>query len=150
MKYVIQLIMAFIGSLGFAGIFNIKKELLFPASLGGILSWAIYLITNIFSANEILCYFVASLSFTFYAEIMAIQKKTPVTLFIVPAAIPLIPGRALYSTMRYAVQGKSELSFQSGIYTFLLAGAISCGILCTMTIWPLFKKFIDSLCKSNN
>lgn len=140
MNYIIQLTMAFIGSFGFAGIFNIKREHILPASFGGFLSWGIYLALEAITKNSVLCYFIASLSFTFYAEIMARKKKTPATLFLVPAAIPLIPGGSLYTTMWYAVQGEKSLCLQQGIHTLLLAGAIACGILCAMTLWSIVEK----------
>ncbi len=48
MKYLIQIITAYIGSLGFALLFNIKKERILYASIGGIITWCIYLISFYF------------------------------------------------------------------------------------------------------
>ena len=150
MNNVIQLIMAFTGSLGFAGIFNIKKYKLLPAAIGGLLSWSIYLMMHIVTDNNALCSFVAAFSFTIYAEIMARLKKTPATLFLVPAGIPLLPGSSLYAAMRYAIQGQQALCLQRGIYTFLLAGAIACGILCAMTLWTILQKIYGTLIFKKN
>lgn len=149
MTELIQLAMAFLGSLGFAGIFNIKRDKLFSAAFGGFLSWGIYLFTGILTTSDALRYFVASFAFTIYAEIMARYKKTPATLFLVPAAIPLIPGGSLYTTMRYAVEGQREACTHQAVYTLILAGSIACGILCAMTVWTvvqgvLRKEFSDS------
>ena len=43
-------------------------------------------------------FFVASVVLTIYAEILARVVKCPATLFLVTAAVPLIPGGSLYNT----------------------------------------------------
>ena len=43
MREIIQLIVSFTGSLGFAALFNIHGKKLWFAALGGCLSWAVYL-----------------------------------------------------------------------------------------------------------
>ncbi len=140
MPYIIQLITAFTGSLGFAGIFHVKKDKLLPAAFGGFLAWGVYLAAGSASSNDPLRFFLASLAFTVYAEIMARLKKTPATIFLVPSAIPLIPGGSLYATMRYALGRQKELCLEQAVYTLSLAAAIACGILCAMTIWTILKK----------
>jgi uncharacterized membrane protein YjjB (DUF3815 family) len=145
MVKIIQLFTAFLGSLAFAGIFNVKPDKLFPAAFGGFLSWGIYLILSDFLWGDALCYFAASFALTIYAEIMARAMKTPTTVFIVPATIPLIPGGSLYTTMRYAVQGLSRFCFHQGIYTAQLAGAIACGIIIAMTFWTILRKILIPL-----
>lgn len=144
MKYAVQLVMAFFGFLGFAGIFNIKQDKLFPAAFGGFLAWAVYLVMGLCSSQDPVRFFVASLIFTVYAEIMARIKKTPATIFLVPAAIPLIPGGSLYKTMWYALKGQRETCIHQAGYTLLLAVAIACGILCAMTIWAILENMTHS------
>jgi uncharacterized membrane protein YjjB (DUF3815 family) len=142
MTELIQLLTAFLGSLAFAGVFNIERNKLFPAAFGGLLSWGIYLLLGNFLPGDALRYLIASFSLTIYAEIMARIMKTPTTLFVVPATIPLIPGGSLYTTMRLAVQGYSALSIQQGIYTAQLAGAIAGGIIVAMAVWAIFQKIL--------
>ena len=43
MREIIQLVVSFTGSLGFAALFNIHGKKLWFAALGGCLSWAVYL-----------------------------------------------------------------------------------------------------------
>lgn len=144
MNYLIQLVTAFLGSLGFAAIFNIKKDKLLPAACGGLLSWSVYLLVDLTVNNDAVSTFAASMAFTVYAEIMARVKKTPATLFLVPATIPLIPGASLYTTMRYAMQGETDACIRQAEYTLLLAIAIACGILCVMTVWRIIQTLTKS------
>jgi uncharacterized membrane protein YjjB (DUF3815 family) len=76
---------------------------------------------------------------------MARIMKTPTTLFVVPATIPLIPGGSLYTTMRLAVQGYSALSMRQGIYTAQLAGAIAGGIIVAMAVWAILQKILGAV-----
>ena len=74
-------------------------------------------------------YFFAAAFVTVYAEIFARIKKTPTTSFLVSGIIPLVPGGALYNTMKYALNS-DWLSFgETAIYTVQLAMAIAAGIM---------------------
>ena len=41
-----QLLTAFIGSLGFSLLFNVRRELLASASFGGMLCWGVYMMAD--------------------------------------------------------------------------------------------------------
>ncbi len=89
---------SFIASTGFGIIFHIKKKYLFWAGLGGALTRACYLIL-LEASEERLIYSILSAMFAaFFAEVMAIKQKTPSTVFLYPAIIPLIPGDLIYNT----------------------------------------------------
>ncbi len=130
----LQLITAFLGSLGFALLYQVSRDKLLWASFGGFLSWLVYLVCKVFSDSDIIRFFFASIIVTFYAEFMARRKKTPATVFLAPGTIPLIPGGSLYQTLAYCLRGAWEQAFLQGLQTILLAVAISGGILMTMTI----------------
>ena len=95
----IQLAAAGIGSLGFALLFNLRGRRLFWASLGGVISWGVYLVVMAFWPHEAGSYLLAALLLTVYAEIMARIQKAPVTVYLVAGTIPLIPGASLYDMM---------------------------------------------------
>ena len=98
--YFIQLSAAFIGSLSFAMFFNVRWGKLLSCAFGGCASWGLYLLLGAVLSNDVTRYFIVSMALTFYAEIMARVKKTPDTVYIICAAIPLIPGGSLYNTMQ--------------------------------------------------
>ena len=122
-------------------LFNVRKDKLLLCSLGGLLAWSVYLAAGCISSSDVVRYFIASIIFTIYAEIMARIKKTPATTFIVSAAIPLIPGGYLYETMQY-VMLKDFASFSSkGLWTLLLAFAIVAGMLVAVTLRDILLFF---------
>lgn len=143
MNQIIQLIAAYLGSLGFAALFNIRGEKLVFASLGGFLAWAAYLGTAEIDNNPYLCGFVASVMLTLYAECMARVHKTPVTVFLVSAAIPLIPGAGLYRAMNCLMKRDWSRFFDESAYTLLFAASMSAGITFTTIIYRMAKRWAD-------
>ena len=137
---ILQLATAFVGSLGFAMLFHVKKERLLLASLGGLLAWGVYLLMGQASDQEVVRYFVASVVLTVYAETLARLVKCPATLFIVTASIPLIPGGSLYRTMQYFMMNDLEAFSLQALTTVLLAVAIAVGMLVPTAIFQLGRR----------
>lgn len=136
----IQLATAFVGSLGFALLFRVKRERLLLASLGGLLAWGVYLLMGLATDQEVVRYFVASVALTVYAEILARLVRCPATLFIVTASIPLIPGGSLYQTMQYFMQNDLEAFSRQALTTVLLAVALAVGMLFPTAIFQLIRR----------
>lgn len=134
MRVVTEILMAFIGSTCFAMLFNVRKDKLFSAGLGGGMAWAFYLFLGLWIESDVARFVLSSAALTLYAEIMARVKKTPATFFVVSAAIPFFPGSKLYYTMEAAMRGDWAGFSSYGTHTLMLAVAIACGILCTMTV----------------
>lgn len=129
MEGVMQCFWAFTGSLAFGVIFNIRGKNNIFAGLGGLFAWVVYLLAGEFSVNMLTQFFAAAIAISFYAEVMAIWRKTPVTVFIVSGMIPLVPGGTIFYTMRELIMGNYTESYQLGIDTIAIAGSIAMGIL---------------------
>lgn len=142
MNYVLQLAAAFSGSMGFALLFQVRRGKLLLASLGGLLAWAVYLALRPVMPQDVPRFFVASVVLTIYAEILARVVKCPATLFLVTAAVPLIPGGSLYNTMRYFVEGDFAASSSQGLNTILLALAIAAGMIVPMSMFQLVRRVL--------
>ena len=127
-KIFIQLITSFFGSLGFSLLFGLQKRHLFLASLGGLLSWGVYLAFISVKSNEFLACLAASIFAMIYSEFMARVRKSPATVFIIPSIIPLVPGSSLYYAMSSAVHGNSEQAKFYGNETIIWVLAIAGGI----------------------
>lgn len=140
----IQLLGAFGGAVGFALLFNVQPRNLFGAGLGGFLGWAAFLFFGLWIQSEVLRFFLASICFTLYSDPLSRLKEVPSAVFLLPSAIPMVPGASLYRSMRYAVD-EQWLSFGSQIfYTLLLAAAIAAGIVYAMTILHTGRKLWEA------
>lgn len=143
MAQFIQLASAFGGALGFACVFNIRGEKAFLAAVGGAIGWGVFLLVqNLFGASDYFCGFAASIMLTVYAEYMARIQKTPVTVFLVSGAIPLVPGAALYRGMKHLMARQLEDFGEQSIYALLFAASMSAGIMVTTIVFRMCLGFI--------
>ena len=130
----LQITAALFGTLAFSMHFNVRGRLLLGCTLGGGVSWGVVALCVALGLGEWTGYFFASLFLTVYAQIMARAQRSPATVFIITAAIPMIPGGSLYNTMRYAMAEDWNLFVAQGIRTVVYAILISAGILCITTL----------------
>ena len=134
MKEIVQLISGMLGSLGFALLFGLRKKYLISASLGGLISWGLYLIGLSFFENIFISCLLASAFCALYSEIVARLQKAPTTLFFITSVVPLIPGSTLYYACSSAVIRDWESAKQYGTITLQYALAIAAG---SCIIWAL-------------
>ncbi len=141
---ILQLITAFIGSLGFAMIFNVRRKFWIPGSLGGLCSWGIYLFCEAWTGTIFMPCLIASAFAAFYAEILARLLKAPATIFFIPSVVPLIPGSTLYYTMSSAVRNDwvsfDHYGFLTIQYALSIAIGISLVLACSMMAGEFRKK----------
>lgn len=140
MEYVIQVLAAFAASAGFALLFHVRREKLLLASFGGMLAWGVYLLAGLVSDQDVARYFLASVALTVYSEVLARVVKCPATVFLVTAAIPLVPGGGLYATMQLFLAGDFAASSARGLNTLLLAVAIALGMLFPTSLFYLLRQ----------
>ena len=136
-KELIQILAGFVGSFGFACLFNIRGRRLLVASLGGLLSWLLFVLLSNFISNDPVNYFIVALLMSFYAEVMARLLKTPTTTFITTSLVPLIPGGSLYYTMASAFESSGSNFLEKAITTLQLASALALGIIVATTVTRL-------------
>ena len=140
MDYVLQLAAAFSGSMGFALLFQVRRGKLLLASLGGLLAWAVYLALGPMIPQDVPRFFIASVVLTIYGEILARVVKCPATLFLVTAAVPLIPAGSLSPTMRYFGAGDFAACPAQGLNPLLLALAIAAGRIVPTSLFQLVRR----------
>ena len=139
MESFIQILTGALGSFGFSILFNLRGRKLLITTLGGLISWAVFLLLEQWLPGEAVRYFLSMTAISVYAEIFARVEKTPTTTFLVPCVIPLIPGSALYYTMNYAVQGNMTQFASRGTYTIAIAGIMAVGILLVSTSVRIYQ-----------
>lgn len=141
MKALIQILMATVGTFGFGILFNIRGKKIFAAALGGTVSWTLFLLLQLIISSEPVNYFIVSLLTAFYCQIAAIKLKTPTTVLITTALVPLIPGGSLYYTMAYAFDTDYTRFIERAVYTLQLASALALGIIVATAIIKVHRKY---------
>ncbi len=125
----VSLSTAFIGSICFAGVFNVSAGKLFAAGMGGFIGWASYFVLGFFMLSEPVKYFSAAIVINIYSEVMARVEKAPATVFLVVSVMPLVPGGLLYKTMGFALAKEWEKFGSTGAEMLSIALALALGML---------------------
>lgn len=128
--------MAGLSSTFFGVIFNIQKENLAFAALGGAIAVFVYDsgLTHLRAGIYVSTFFAAA-TLAIYAEIVARIRKTTVSTFVISSLIPLVPGAGMYYTMLAVVQGDMDKAAQMGAETLGVAGLLAFGIIFSVSIF---------------
>lgn len=140
-----QFVFAFIATFVFGILFNIKGKKLLYSALGGGVSYLLYYILLSMGLSQISSTFFASIFIGTYGEVMARLIKTPVTIFIISAIIPLVPGGGLYYTMYYTISENYGQALKYGMDTFQIAIIIVISVLMVGTLSKLLNKLKSKL-----
>lgn len=139
-QFMMQLIAGFIVSSGFGIIYDIPKNNLFYSGLTGAFGWIISsVMLNLFDIHLFISTTVAAFFVALIGQMFSRLFKTPVTLFIMPGLIPLVPGGVAFNMMRSFVEGDSATASQFAIDTFLVAGALALGLALNSAAFQLFS-----------
>lgn len=126
-------VFSFIASCGFGIVFRIKKDFLLWAGLGGALTRLCYLLLQEFIDERFVYTLLAAIVASLYAEIMALELKTPSTVFLYPSIIPLIPGRLLYDTAVHFFLREHDAMLESAANCGLALIGLSIGFVLIST-----------------
>lgn len=121
---------AFLASLGFGVIFNVKGRHLLVAALCGGIGGFTYALALTFNTSETISLMIGSICLSLASELAARRMKSPVTTFLVCALIPLVPGGGMYNTMIEMVKGDVYQALVTCAQTIIDAGSIAIG--CTL------------------
>lgn len=95
----LQLLMAFFGSAGFAIMFHLRRNFLMIASFGGLLTWLVYLICAPVMPGYFFPSLAASAFGALYAEVLARWLKAPVHIILYCGDDPADSGK--YIILQY-------------------------------------------------
>ncbi|MFU0800271.1 MAG: threonine/serine exporter family protein [Xylanivirga thermophila] len=134
---ILQIIYGFFATIGFGILFNVPKKYIIEAGFSGAIGWAGYLLMMHISKSTIAATFIASIFIGIMGEFFAKRTKNPVTIFIIPAIIPLVPGVASYKTIKALIDGKNKEALSLGILTAGIALAISSGLILVISFFRI-------------
>ena len=94
---------------GFCLLFNVRRERMIHIMAGAMITWAIYLASDALGQSVFVCSLLSAVFATIFSEILAMWLKAPVTAFLMPVLIPLVPGGGLYNTVYHLITGDNVL-----------------------------------------
>lgn len=137
-EYLIKLISAAVGTLGFALLFKVRAKHLPLAVLCGMLTYAIYYTVLFFEGSLFLAAFLSTAFTSIFSEFSARICKAPSILFLIPGTIPIVPGGDLYHTMRTLLFEDFSGSFEYLLGALMIGIGIAGGIVMMSVLVSLF------------
>ena len=137
--FLITLITAIIGAVGFAFLFSVDLRQLPFCALGGGISWMVYLAVFSPTGDILTASVAAAFAATLFSELCAQFRRTPATVFLLPSLIPLVPGSSLYYTMSNLISANYPAAASYAIETVKFMLGLSCGVLAASLIVTAIK-----------
>jgi len=132
-SWIIQCLVCLISCVGFAILFNVHGFGVWLCALGGMLTWAVYLLAERLGAGIVGANFWAAVFASAYAESMARIRKFPAISYLVVSIFPLLPGAGIYYTLRFTLEQRMDHALNKGLETIAIAGVMAVGILMVST-----------------
>lgn len=123
-----EVVTSFLGSLGFAVVFNISRRKIFPAALNGLLVCLVYYGAHGICGSEFAATAAAGFFAAVYSEAAARLVYSPANQFLIVGIIPLLPGSALYYTLDALFAGDYQSAKSYGNSMTAAALGIAVGI----------------------
>lgn len=140
-KIIYECLMSLLASVCFGIIFQVRGVKLLVAGVGGLIGWLIYLLSAVpFPSSAIPRYFFATVGMTIFAECCARLLRTPVSVLLAVALIPLVPGGGIYKTMLHCIHGDTALALRECVNTVGIAGAMAMGVVVVSSVVRLFTE----------
>ena len=108
----VQAVSVSVGSIGLAGIYQIRGKKVIYSGIGAFLTWTVYLIVRQFGGSYLFGMLLASVFVGMYAFVMARINKVPSTIFLTASVFPLMPGANLYYMMYGCVKQNMVLAIE--------------------------------------
>ncbi|GFZ27484.1 threonine/serine exporter family protein [Lactobacillus corticis] len=129
LQVLINIIFSYLASVGFALTINVPRRALNLAGINGVIGWMIYWLTFHAGLGRAIPNTLGALAIGICSLAFSRMKKCPVTVFNIPALVPLVPGVPAYQAMRAMMGGNTNLAMEYLVKTAIITGAIGVGFL---------------------
>ena len=127
-KWFIQLLAAFIGTVGFSVLFGAPRHSYVACGLTGTIGWAVYL-WSLTGLSVVGAAFFSALAIATVSHVLARLGHQPVTIYLICGIIPLVPGGGIFWTAYYIVTNQLWQAATTGFVALKVTIAIACGII---------------------
>jgi len=130
---------AALATAGFAALFGLRLREAPVAAAVGALGWAIAAPIAAATGSTPVADLAGAVVVGLAAEIIAVLRKRPASVYIACGIIPLVPGAGMYYTMLQYSRGLNLEAQETGISTLAAAGAIAAGIAISGAMARIFS-----------
>ena len=127
-EFIWRSIGALIAVIGFGVVLKVPRRFLIWAGLDGAVGWFIYLIVEAYAGSMLGSTFLGAAGIAVGAHLCARIFKTPVTIFMIPANLTIVPGAGMYRIVYYILRSEHEMASYHFQQTILAAAMIAAAI----------------------
>lgn len=131
---ILMVIAPFVAAVSFAVLYRVPQGQLIYAGLIGSLGHVTVVTTDAWF-HPVVGVFLGAAVVALVSELLARKVKQPVTIFLIPGIIPLVPGGQAYVTMLKFLNQDYVGGVEEFITTLFLAGAIAGGIIVISSVF---------------
>ncbi len=134
---VIEFICGFVSCIGFAYLFNCPQKHILRAAFAGGCGWLAYDLCMDLGATALVATLVGTIALSICCECFARTHKDALTVFTIPAILPLVPGAGVYNTLLSIIEGDFIEAILKGLDTLGCAMSIAIGIMMVSSIFKI-------------
>lgn len=134
------LVMSWLATIGYAVLYQVPKRAALWVGIVGMTAWLTQYAARQYGFSSVGSAFLGGLVVAVISELLARLMRMPVIVFVVGGIVPLVPGSSAYATMRQFVTGQNLEGLAKGTETFLIASAISAGLVIAGTIMRMDRR----------
>lgn len=140
MVMLVQIAGAFLAVASFSMILELPRRFMAWYGTAGAVCWLVYLIARDAAGSKILGAFAASLAVAVFGHVLARLLKAPVTVFLIPGILPLVPGASIYNSVYYMIQDNRSQATYYLVETLQFAGAIAMAVFLVDSMFHLLRR----------
>ncbi|WP_455650060.1 threonine/serine exporter family protein [Enterocloster citroniae] len=136
----VQVAGSFMAVLSFGIVLDLPKKYLgWSGVTGGGVCWLVYLLIREETGSLIFAAFLSGLSVALLGHILARILRAPVSVFLIPGILPLVPGTSIYNCVYNIIRSSREQSTYYLIETMQIAGAIAMAVFLMDSMFKMIK-----------
>lgn len=128
-----HVLFSFFGTIAFSVLYQVPRKYYISCGMTGAAGWMIYKVM-VSGCTPAIASFFAVLVVVLMSRMLTVRMKCPITIFLVPGIIPLVPGAGIYFTAYYLVTNQLYLAAEKGIESVKVAFAIVLAIVFIVSI----------------
>lgn len=128
-----QIPLSFVATLAFSYLYQLPLRIMLLSGLTGMAGWMVYFLTNA-SLGTGVSMFLSAIVITLLSRLFSALDRKPVTVFLVPGIVPIVPGAALFFMVFNLLMLSYRDAAHYGVSALITCGAVVLGIAFVNTI----------------
>lgn len=133
-------IYSFIATMAFAVLFQAPRRTLAVSGFIGAVGWVIfYYMRTELGCDSFYANLFATIVLSLLSELCARVFKQPVTVYVIPGIIPIVPGLGMYKGMNKLIENNYEAGISTLLTASMDAAAIALGMMFMASFFRVLK-----------